>query len=130
VDAGLTAGDTVPLDYDPMVAKIVAWGIDREQARRRMLRALAETRIQGIQTSVPFFVALLNDEAVIRNDISTQFLDGYAYVPPAPEVGLRDMALAAAVLEALEETRGVRPRTQASVPPPWRTVRPSYGMRP
>jgi acetyl/propionyl-CoA carboxylase alpha subunit len=130
VDAGLTAGDTVPLDYDPMVAKIIAWGIDREQARRRMLRALSETRIQGVQTSVPFFVSLLNDEAVIQNRISTQFLDGYAYVPPAPEEGLRDLALTAAVLEALEETRGVRPRTQAPTPPPWRTVRPSFGMRP
>jgi acetyl-CoA carboxylase biotin carboxylase subunit len=129
VDAGLTAGDTVPLDYDPMIAKLIAWGNDREQARRRMLRALAETRIQGVQTSVPFFVALLNDPAVIENRISTQFLDGYAYAPPAPEDGLRDLAVAAAVLEALEETRANRPRTRAAAPLPWRTARPSHGLR-
>jgi acetyl-CoA carboxylase biotin carboxylase subunit len=129
VDAGLTAGDTVPLDYDPMVAKITAWGTDRDQARRRMLRALAETRIQGIQTSVPFFVSLLEDPRVIANDVSTQFLDGYKFVPPAPEEGLRELALSAAVLELLEETRSVRPRTRGAAPAPWRTVRPTHGAR-
>jgi acetyl-CoA carboxylase biotin carboxylase subunit len=129
VDAGLTAGDTVPLDYDPMVAKITAWGTDRDEARRRMLRALAETRIQGIQTSVPFFVSLLEDPRVIANDVSTQFLDGYKYVPPAPEEGLRELALSAAVLELLEETRSVRPRTRGTAPAPWRTVRPTHGAR-
>ena len=129
MDAGLTAGDIVPLDYDPMVAKITAWGTGRDEARRRMLRALAETRIQGIQTSVPFFVSLLNDPRVIANDISTQFLDTYKYTPPVPEDGLQDLALSAAVLEALEQTKSIRPRTKGAVPAPWRTVRPTHGAR-
>jgi acetyl-CoA carboxylase, biotin carboxylase subunit len=129
IDAGLTAGDVVPLDYDPMIAKITAWGEDRDQARRRMLRALAETRIQGIQTSVPFFVSLLHDPRVVANDLSTQFLDTYKYEPPPAEEGMRELALAAAVLEALEETKRERPRTIASVPSPWRTARPTHGVR-
>ena len=129
VDAGLTAGDVVPLDYDPMVAKITAWGTGRDEARRRMLRALAETRIQGIQTSVPFFVSLLNDPRVVANDISTQFLDTYRYEPPVPEDGLRDLALSAAVLEALEETKSVRPRALGAAPAPWRRVRQTHVVR-
>jgi acetyl-CoA carboxylase biotin carboxylase subunit len=129
VDAGLTAGDVVPLDYDPMVAKITAWGTSRDEARRRMLRALAETRIQGIQTSVPFFVSLLNDPRVVNNDVSTQFLDTYKFVPPAPEAGQMDLALAAAVLEALEQRKSVRPRTKGAAPAPWRTARPTHGVR-
>jgi acetyl-CoA carboxylase biotin carboxylase subunit len=129
VDAGLTAGDVVPLDYDPMVAKITAWGTSRDEARRRMLRALAETRIQGIQTSVPFFVSLLNDPRVVNNDVSTQFLDTYKFVPPAPEEGQLDLALAAAVLESLEQTKSVRPNTKGVPPAPWRTARPTHGVR-
>ena len=92
-----------------------------------MLRALAETRIEGIQTSVPFFVSLLNDPRVVANDISTQFLDTFRYEPPAPEDGLRDLALSAAVLEALEETKSVRPRAMGAAPAPWRTARPTHG---
>jgi acetyl/propionyl-CoA carboxylase alpha subunit len=94
-----------------------------------MLRALAETRIQGIQTSVPFFVSLLNDPRVVKNDVSTQFLDGYKYTPPAPEEGAQELALTAAVLEALEETKAVRPQVRGAAPAPWRSARPTHGVR-
>jgi acetyl/propionyl-CoA carboxylase alpha subunit len=129
VDAGFAEGDTVPLDYDPMVAKIIAWGSDRDEARQRMLRALAETRVEGVETSVPFFVSLLSDPDVAANRVSTQFLDRFTYVPPAPEAELRDVALTGAVLEALEEASRVRPATGAPLPSPWRTAKASHGRR-
>jgi acetyl-CoA/propionyl-CoA carboxylase biotin carboxyl carrier protein len=54
LDSGFVGGKEIPRDYDSMFAKLVVWGQDREQARRRMLRALQEFRIEGIPTTIPF----------------------------------------------------------------------------
>ncbi len=62
VDSGVTAGSEVTPMYDPMVAKLIAWDVDREQATRRMLRALAEYEIGGLRTLIPFHSALLATE--------------------------------------------------------------------
>jgi acetyl-CoA/propionyl-CoA carboxylase, biotin carboxylase, biotin carboxyl carrier protein len=59
VDSGVTAGSEVPGLYDPLVAKLVVHGVDREHARRRMLRALGEFEIDGITTLIGFHRALL-----------------------------------------------------------------------
>ena len=53
VDGGVTAGRVIPGDYDSMFAKLVVQGEDREEARRRMLRALSEFRVEGIPTTIP-----------------------------------------------------------------------------
>src|SRR5437764_12960750 len=59
VDSGVTAGSEVVGLYDPLVAKLVVHGVDREHARRRMLRALAEYEIGGVRTLIGFHQALL-----------------------------------------------------------------------
>jgi acetyl-CoA/propionyl-CoA carboxylase biotin carboxyl carrier protein len=59
VDSGVTAGSEVPALYDPLVAKLIVEGVDREHARRRMLRALDEFEIGGITTLLGFHRALL-----------------------------------------------------------------------
>jgi acetyl-CoA/propionyl-CoA carboxylase biotin carboxyl carrier protein len=59
VDSGVTAGSEVTPMYDPLVAKLIVWDVDREQATRRMLRALDEYEIGGLKTLIPFHVALL-----------------------------------------------------------------------
>ncbi|HEX9342905.1 MAG TPA: acetyl-CoA carboxylase biotin carboxylase subunit [Actinomycetota bacterium] len=71
VDAGVRAGFTVPQAYDSLLAKLIVWGEDREQARRRMLRALAEFTIQGVPTTIPFHQLAMNDPAFIAGDVST-----------------------------------------------------------
>src|ERR1035441_9726697 len=62
VDSGVEAGGEVSPMYDPMVAKLIVWDADREQATRRMLRALGEFEIEGLKTLIPFHQALLATE--------------------------------------------------------------------
>ena len=66
VDAGVQAGDRVPPDYDAMIAKIMTVGPDRQTAIARMRRALRETEITGIQTTLPFGRAVVDDAAFIE----------------------------------------------------------------
>jgi acetyl-CoA/propionyl-CoA/long-chain acyl-CoA carboxylase, biotin carboxylase, biotin carboxyl carrier protein len=62
VDSGVTAGSEITPMYDPMVAKLIVWDVDREHATRRMLRALGEYEIGGLKTLIPFHRALLATE--------------------------------------------------------------------
>jgi acetyl-CoA/propionyl-CoA carboxylase biotin carboxyl carrier protein len=62
VDSGVEAGSEVTPMYDPMVAKLIAWDVDREHATRRMLRALDEYQVGGLTTLIPFHKALLASE--------------------------------------------------------------------
>jgi acetyl-CoA/propionyl-CoA carboxylase biotin carboxyl carrier protein len=68
VDSGVEAGREVVAAYDPMISKLIVHGVDREHARRRMLRALDEYLIEGPATLVPFHSALLSHECFIRGE--------------------------------------------------------------
>src|SRR6476469_3823225 len=59
VDSGVEAGSEISPMYDPMVAKLIVWDVDREQATQRMLRALREYRFEGLKTLLPFHTAIL-----------------------------------------------------------------------
>jgi acetyl-CoA/propionyl-CoA carboxylase biotin carboxyl carrier protein len=59
VDSGVEAGSEITPMYDPMVAKLIVWDIDRKHATRRMLRALGEYHVEGVTTLIPFHKALL-----------------------------------------------------------------------
>ena len=108
VDTALQAGDEVSLHYDALVAKLIAWGEDRDQAIRRMLRALREFRIAGIRTTIPFHIEVLEGEEFRggRFDIAwvDRALPGLSPRLEAPLEGFETAAIAAAV-EAYEMAR-------------------------
>ncbi len=74
-DSGVYQGWTVPLDYDPLLAKLVAWGEDRGEAIARLRRALAEYEVFGVRTNIPFFRRVLEHPEFVAGEFDTGFID-------------------------------------------------------
>ena len=77
VDSHLYSGYMVPPNYDSMVAKIICWGRDRSESIARMRRALEETVVDGIDTTLPFHLRILDDEGFRTGAIHTGYLEGF-----------------------------------------------------
>jgi acetyl-CoA/propionyl-CoA carboxylase biotin carboxyl carrier protein len=88
VDSGVEEGGEVSPMYDPMVAKLIVWDADREQATRRMLRALGEFEIEGLKTLIPFHQALLATDQWARGETCRDLLEDKKWLKtlafPAP----------------------------------------------
>jgi acetyl-CoA carboxylase biotin carboxylase subunit len=77
LDSGVYPGWNVPLEYDPLLAKLAAWGPTRADAIRRLDRALAEYVLTGIRTNVQFFREILADPEFAAGRLSTAFLESF-----------------------------------------------------
>lgn len=77
VDSGIYPGWTVPIDYDPMLAKLIAWSSTRDHTIERLLRALGEYYVGGIETNIPLFRKILYDPAFRNGDLHTGYLDEF-----------------------------------------------------
>jgi acetyl-CoA carboxylase biotin carboxylase subunit len=98
VDGGVYAGWTVPLDYDPMIAKLAVWAGTRDHAVARLRRALREYGVLGIKTNIDFFAELLSDSDFIAGALDTAFLDRYFARRSPSEVPPEYLAIAQDVI--------------------------------
>ncbi len=104
VDSGVYEGSEISIHYDPMVAKLIVWAADREQALNRLERALAELRVEGIRTTAPLFRALLADPDFRSGNLDIGMLDrklaaGELHPPDAAaDIAIADLPLIAAAL--------------------------------
>ena len=100
MDAGIESGDPVPVHYDPILAKVAAFGASRAEALARLTAALDEALVHGVVTNLPFLRALARAPEVRRGTFDTEwiereFLAGFAALAtaPAPELALAAAAL-------------------------------------
>ncbi len=107
-DSSVYEGAEVTVHYDPMISKLVAWGADRDEAIRRMLRALAEYRIQGPTTNVAFHRWALQHPRFRSGNYDTSFVpQEYKGLPAAPDGGDPDATAIIAAAVALVERQHV-----------------------
>jgi acetyl/propionyl-CoA carboxylase alpha subunit len=113
IDSGVAEGSEVTVHYDPLLAKLIAWGETRDIARRRALAALRSFPILGIKTNIPMLVELLQHPRFVEGALDTRFLDvegaslaARLLAEPTPDV--------LAVAAAARSTAGVRNAGSAS----------------
>ena len=92
IDAGYGEGDAISQHYDNLIAKFLTWGQDREEARRRMLRVLRETTIEGVTTNMAAHLRILEHPDFIAGRHSTRWVEDrldFSDIPPGPPSGGR-----------------------------------------
>jgi acetyl-CoA carboxylase, biotin carboxylase subunit len=110
-DNGVYAGFTVPVFYDPMLSKLICHAHTREDAIARMKRALTEYRVDGIETSIPFFSLIMDNAEFNAAKFDTGFIDrllAQADFGHGGRKGQVEAAIVAAAIMAFEETQQVR----------------------
>ena len=100
LDSGVYSGWTVPLDYDPLLAKLAVWSGAREETVARMIRALDEYQVVGIKTNLAFFRQLMEDSQFRSGDLHTGLIDEFLARRPAPDKDPELQAIAALVGQA------------------------------
>ncbi|QSP93331.1 acetyl/propionyl/methylcrotonyl-CoA carboxylase subunit alpha [Marinobacter salinisoli] len=87
VDTGVTEGDDISIHYDPMIAKLIVWDENRDQAINRMVQALENYRIAGVKTNVRFLHALADAQPFREADLTTGFIEDHrTLLFPAPKL--------------------------------------------
>jgi len=115
MDSGLAAPLTVPTEYDPLLAKLVVWGPDRAVAIARARRAVRETIVAGVPTSLPFHSFVLGEPDFVAGRYDTDYVATH-WGRLAPEIS--EGAAVAAALAGIARVRS-RPRPVATEAPPW-----------
>jgi len=118
-DSGMYEGWTVPIDYDPLLAKLIGYGTDRKQAISRLTRALHEYFVGGIKTNISLFRRILTDSDFQAGKLDTGYLDRLLKTRP-PEVRGEDAdvaAIAAGIFATLDPASAVASNGNLSANP-------------
>jgi 3-methylcrotonyl-CoA carboxylase alpha subunit len=116
IDSGVREGDAISPFYDPMIAKLIVWGVDRAQALARMRHALGEFQIVGLATNIAFLKRLVEGDAFASADLDTGLIErnGATLFPPAAPAPVGALALAAMALVGGEHTGATDPWANAT----------------
>jgi acetyl-CoA carboxylase, biotin carboxylase subunit len=134
-DGGVTAGYEVPVFYDSMIAKLVAWAGSREEAIARMARALSEYQVLGIRTTIPFFIWLMDQPDYRAARYDTTWLDGVMAARRGASFTELDagestlVAIAAAIDTFLRSSAGAANDVAAAAPSLWQQRARLEGLR-
>ncbi len=121
VDSAVFNGYEIPIHYDPMIAKLIVWGLTREEALQRMQRALAEFHVGGLKTNIPFLEEIVHLEAFATGAFHTGYLDHYMANHRQPPSEYQEIAAIAAAVMAYRESRAGRfaPVSNGEAVSPW-----------
>ncbi len=104
-DSGIYEGWKVPLDYDPLLSKLITWGKTREETILRMMRALSEYQVYGIKTTIPFFQRILQHPSFLAGAYNTHFI---AELEKEPDRGDPAEEIAALIAAGIKGGRDVQ----------------------
>jgi acetyl-CoA carboxylase, biotin carboxylase subunit len=126
LDEGVYEGWTVPMDYDPLLSKLIAWGNSREETIARLRRALEEYTVTGIKTNAGLFRRILAEPDFLRGDIHTKWLDELLHRAPGASSAPSDpldsdraadaAAIAAAIWHAKQSDKPPNPSSSDKDP--------------
>ncbi len=131
-DSGVFEGWRVPVDYDPLLSKLIAWGEDRDEAVARMARALGEYQVSGIKTNIGFFQRLLAHPDFREGRLDTGLI---ARLPatatdPGGDAGYEQVAALAAALESMRTPAAPSPALAARNSGGWKAAARSALLNP
>jgi len=119
VDSGAYEGWEVPMEYDPLLAKLSSWGPTRAEAVERLRAAVDECRVSGVKTTLPLFREVLRDASFQRGEIDTGWLARFDPAVEPPDPASDAAALAAGALAGANGARPL-PAPQQTSPTVWR----------
>ncbi|MEI6455915.1 MAG: acetyl-CoA carboxylase biotin carboxylase subunit [bacterium] len=111
-DGYVYEGYEIPIFYDPMISKLITWGITRQEAIARMLRALYEYKITGVKTSIKFLEKIMETPAFISGRYNTHFIEENherLFTPKHCGTACEDMAMIAAFIDYVDKLERIQP---------------------
>jgi len=128
-DSGVEAGAQIPIHYDSLISKLIAWGADREQALARMRRALREYTVTGVRTTVPFFRWLLEQPTFVAGRVHAGGLDEVLHDRREEAFAARDSSLEEVALIAAALDLAMRAHADRDAPSAWAGLARREGLR-